>query len=533
MNRLNRRSFLQSSLLATAGFAVPSRLWAQVRGANEDIRLAVIGCGGRGGNHIDAFRKMPGVRLVALCECDSRVLDEKAKALDTLGVSVRKFTDLRKLLDDKEIDAVSTATPNHWHSLVTVWSCQAGKDVYVEKPVSHNIWEGRRSIEASRHYNRIVQAGTQSRSMACYPEAWAWLQEGHLGSIKIARGLCYKRRASIGKVDGPQPIPDSIDYDLWCGPALKLPLLRKNLHYDWHWVWNTGNGDMGNQGIHEMDKCRWALGKSTLPTRVFSIGGRLGYVDDGETANTQMAVFDYGDALLIFETRGLPANSQAKEMDKYRGQSVGQVIECEGGYTDGQVAYDSAGKEIRRFSKETGDHFANFIKAVRSRKREDQTADIVEGHLSSALCHLGNISYRLGQQADPEEIRAALRTDAPSQETLARLEQHLLANGVDLKKTRLSIGPSLTLDPKRETFVNGRAPLAAGGCCCCASSGADDATPRPASVWRKGAEALRAPTGGACCAEAAPPAQPSGLAARANELVSRPYRAPYIIPEKF
>jgi hypothetical protein len=529
MKQFTRRNFLKSSLLATAGLSLPARSWAQVAGANSDIRIAVVGFGGRGGNHIDAFSKMPGVRLVALCDCDTRILEGAAKSLGDKGVAVRKFTDVRKLLEDKDIDAISTATPNHWHSLITVWGCQAGKDVYVEKPVSHNVWEGRKCVEASRKYHRIVQAGTQSRSMACYPEAWAWLREGHLGRIQIARGLCYKRRASIGKVDGPQPIPENIDYELWCGPALKLPLMRKKLHYDWHWVWNTGNGDMGNQGIHEMDKCRWALGKMELPSRVFSIGGRLGYIDDGETANTQMVVFDYGNALLIFETRGLPAGkTDAKEMDKYRGESIGQMIECEGGYTNGHVAWDKDGKVVKKFNeKGEKDHFANFIKAVRSRKREDQTADILQGHLSSALCHLGNISHRVGAQADPEEVRAAVRKDTAASETLARMEAHLAANGVDISKTRLTAGPTLTLDPAAERFVDSGA-AAAGCCACCAGAARSTATGFP---WKKGAELLieREKPQRTAMAECCAPA--TGLAAKANELVSRPYRAPFIVPE--
>ncbi|MCX6902697.1 MAG: gfo/Idh/MocA family oxidoreductase [Verrucomicrobia bacterium] len=432
MNTLTRRSFLKSSLITTAALSVPARFWAAVPGANEDIRVAVVGFGGRGGSHISAFSNMKGA--------------------------------------------------NHWHSLITVWACQAGKDVYVEKPVSHNVFEGRKCVEASRKYNRIVQAGTQSRSSASFPEAWAWIKEGHIGKIKVARGLCYKPRQSIGKVDGPQPIPANIDYDLWCGPALKLPLMRKKLHYDWHWVWNTGCGDMGNQGIHEMDKCRWALGKMELPESFFSIGGRLGYVDDGETANTQMCVYNYGDVLLIFETRGLPRGKEFQEkgwsqnMDNYRDERIGQVIECEGGYTNGHVACDKKGKQIEKFGgKGDSDHFANFIKAVRSRKRADQNADILEGHLSSALCHLGNISHRVGQEADPDQLQAALKKDSAPQETLARMEEHLAANGVDIKKTKLTLGPTLKFDPKTERFI-----------------GND----------------------------------------RANELITRPYRPGFVVPEK-
>jgi predicted dehydrogenase len=457
MMRITRRNFLKTSLLTTAGLSLPARAWAAVPGANDTIRVAVVGFGGRGGSHISAFSEMKGARVVALCDADRKILDHAAKRLSDKGSPVATYTDIRELLESKDVDVVSTATPNHWHSLITVWSCQAGKDVYVEKPVSHNVWEGRKCVEAARKYNRIVQTGTQSRSDGRLHEAFAWLREGHLGKIQVARGLCYKPRGSIGQVAGPQPVPPDVDYDLWCGPALKLPLMRKKLHYDWHWVWNTGNGDIGNQGIHQMDIARWALGKMELAPKVFSIGGRLGYVDDGETPNTQMAVFDYGEALLIFEVRGLPEKTGAKNMDIYRGESIGHVIECEGGYIAGTAAYDRDGALIKKFSgggHKKSEHFENFIEAVRTRKKEDLTADILEGHLSSALCHLGNISYRLGQTAEPQALRDLLRNDHAAQETLARMEPHLAANGVDLKTSQLTIGPTLRFDPKAERFLD-------------------------------------------------------------------------------
>ncbi len=466
MKTLTRRSFLKTSFATTATLSLPARFWAAVPGANGDIRVAVVGFGGRGGDHIKEFGKMDGVRLVALCDADKHILDAGAKRFADKGKPVKTYTDIRKLLEDKDVDVISTATPNHWHSLIVVWSCQAGKDVYVEKPISHNVWEGRKAVEAARKYNRIVQAGTQSRSNGSLREALDWVRAGNLGKIKVARGLCYKRRVSIGKVDGPQPVPEYIDYDLWCGPALKLPLMRKNLHYDWHWVWNTGNGDVGNQGIHQMDIARWALGKNALSPKLLSVGGRFGYFDDGETPNTQFAIHDYGDALLIFEVRGLPSRpidpdekdangKKPKEsMDVHRGQSIGDIIECEGGYLSGTTVYDNAGKVMRKFSgSEREDHFGNFIKAVRSRKRSDQNADILEGHLSSALCHTSNISHRLGKQAEPEDIREALKTNQAAQETLGRFEEHLARNKVDLKLTKATLGAFLQMDPKAERFI--------------------------------------------------------------------------------
>lgn len=456
MPKLNRRKFLQQSLFTGAALHLPASSWSRVLGANDAIRVAVIGFNGQGRSHIRAFSAMEGVQLTALCDADSQVVEREAENLRKAGKTVECYTDLRKVLDDKNIDAISTATPNHWHALISVWACQAGKDVYVEKPVSHNVWEGRKIVEAARKYDRIVQTGTQSRSSPALREALGWVRDGNLGKIKVARGLCYKSRPSIGKVDGPQPVPTSVDYDLWCGPAPKGPLMRKRLHYDWHWVWPTGNGDLGNQGIHQMDVARWALGKTGVSPRVISVGGRLGYVDDGETPNTQFVVHDYGDVLLIFEVRGLPSGSASKEMDKYRGENVGHVIECEGGYLAGTTAYDAQGKEIRKFTAGGGraSHHQNFISAVRSRKKSDLTAEILEGHLSSALCHTGNISYRLGRRSRMEEIREALKADKAAMETLERFQQHLEANKVDLSIDQATLGAFLKMDPATEKFID-------------------------------------------------------------------------------
>lgn len=454
MKAITRRSFVRNSLLASAALSLPARMWAAVPGANDDIRFAVIGFNGQGGSHISSLKKTPGTRITALCDVDSKVLEGKAQQL---GIT-ETYTDIRKLLESKNIDAVSIATPNHWHALATIWAIQAGKDVYVEKPVSHNVSEGRRMVEFARKHEKIVQSGTQSRSsIEGIKAAVAWVRAGNLGKIKVSRGLCYKPRGSIGKVDGPQPIPANIDYDLWCGPAQKLPLMRKKLHYDWHWVWNTGNGDLGNQGIHEMDVARWFLGVTELSPRVLSVGGRLGYLDDGETPNTMIIYHDYPDAPLIFEVRGLPAKAGSKEMDKYKGAGIGIVIECEGGHVtvpsySGATAYDKEGKEIKKFSGGEN-HHANFAKAVRSRKKEDLNADILEGHLSSGLCHTGNISYRLGRTANPNEIRETIKADKGLAEAFGRMAEHLGANDVDLAKSQVTLGVPLKMDPKTERFA--------------------------------------------------------------------------------
>ena len=462
MKYFNRRGFLKTSAAATGLFYIAPTSWAQ-KSPGDTLGALCIGIGGRGQSHIEGMVKLKesGVRLNALCDVDSTILGKSVASQDKKGTKITGYTDIRKALENKDIDLVCIATPNHWHSLAAIWAIQAGKDVYVEKPVSHNVWEGRQLVNAARKYNKIVQTGTQSRSSrkGIY-EAVKFVQSGALGKIQIARGLCYKPRPSIGKTDAPLPVPDTIDYDLWCGPAPKDELRRKKLHYDWHWIWNYGNGDLGNQGIHQMDIARWFTGEMELSPRVWSAGGRLGYVDDGETANTQIVYHDYAKAPLIFEVRGLPSGKGLKDMDKFQGASVGVVIHCEGGHVSvpsysSATAYDKAGQEIKSWKGggNNDDHFANFLAAVRSRKSSDLYADILEGHLSSALCHTGNISYRLGHQAAPGEILEQIKGDRGASETFERMKAHLTANEVALNLNKLAIGPVLKMNPQTEKFI--------------------------------------------------------------------------------
>jgi predicted dehydrogenase len=434
------------------------------------VRFAVIGFNSRGGDHLKEIAKLDGARVTALCDADENVLGNGVAQFEKDGKKIESFKDMRKLLESKNIDAVSIATPNHWHSLAAIWAIQAGKDVYVEKPVCHNVWEGRQLVKFARAHNKIVQTGTQCRSSSGIREAVAWVQEGNLGKILFARGLCYKRRPSIGKVDGPQPIPAGIDYDLWCGPAPMEPLTRKRLHYDWHWVWPTGNGDLGNQGIHQMDIARWFLGENELSPRVFSLGGRLGYVDDGTTPNTQIVFHDYKKAPLIFEVRGLPASKTQKEMDTLETivpaikelrisklGGVGVIVHCENGYVivpdySSAIACDKEGKKLQAW-KGSESHHGNFQKAVKSRNYKDLNADILEGHVSSSLCHTGNISYRLGHKEHPEKVREAIKADRGATETFERMAAHLEANGVDINKDELTLGIPLKMDPQTEKFI--------------------------------------------------------------------------------
>lgn len=455
MRFLDRREFLMGSAGLAAASLLPASTEAAQQNnqgsANERLNVAVIGVRGRGMDHVAGFAGRNNCVVTHVCDCDTAVVGPAiTRAEKAQGVRPQFEQDLRRIMDNKEIHIVSIATPNHWHALAAIWAMQAGKDVYVEKPVSHNVSEGRRIVEAARRYNRMCQAGTQIRSATGIQQAIQFLRSGKLGKIQVARGLCYKRRPSIGRVDGEQPIPKTINYDLWCGPAPRNPLRRQRLHYDWHWIWDYGNGDLGNQGIHQMDVARWGLGKNELARSCISIGGRFGYVDDGETANTQVAVFDYGDAELIFEVRGLPTKD-------YRGAMVGNIFHCTDGYLvmpgyTNAVAYSNDGKELQRFNGGEN-HYTNFVNAVRSRRRETLNGEIFEGHLSSALCHLANISHRLGR---PTPFNGATKTfgdDRFATETFERTREHLRDNMIPLDKTSYMLGRRLTVDPKTETFV--------------------------------------------------------------------------------
>lgn len=475
MSRRNRRQFLEDSMLATAAAVASSATYPlfaednQSSSPNEKLGVAVIGVRGRGNSHIGAFAGRKDTEILYACDVDSDVGNGRAAEIAKRqgGRTPQVVADLRQVLEDKRVDIVSIATPNHLHALQAIWAIQAGKDVYVEKPVSHNVSEGRRVVEAARKYKRICQTGTQSRSNPGMIEAIEFVRSGKLGKVNVARGLCYKRRPSIGP-KGEYPVPSNINYDLWLGPAPMAPVTRQQFHYDWHWQWAYGNGDLGNQGIHQMDLCRWGLGVDTLSDAVISYGGRFGYEDAGESANTQVIMHKYGDQALVFEVRGLETRPYevrelAAKYDKESKASVGVIFECQDGYLvmgsyHSGVAFDKKGEKIQEFTGGSDDlHFANFLKAVRSRKLKELNADIEEGHLSSALCHLGNISYRLGEEvaADQVLIRAEEFKSADDvKATLERTVAHLADNKVDLAKTKVRMGTALTINPKTETFVD-------------------------------------------------------------------------------
>ena len=464
MSRQTRREFMEQSMLTAAAAAAagsPAFVAAQEKQSkspNERLRVAVIGVRGRGQSHLGAFSKRKDTEVVAVVDADEAIGQQRAQKVgNNSGRKPAFFKDMRKVMDDKSIDIVSIATPNHWHALAAIWGVQSGKDVYVEKPVSHNVSEGRRIVQAARKYGKIVQTGTQCRSMKGSIDAVDFVKAGKIGTVSVARGLCYKRRGSIG-ARGKYNAPSSVDYSLWLGPAQEKPLTRPRFHYDWHWQWDYGNGDLGNQGIHQMDLARWGLGVDHVGHGVVSYGGRLGYVDAGDTANTQVSIHDYGDKRLVFEVRGLPTK-------RLRGAGVGVIFHGSDGYVvlssyTGGAAFDSDGKMVKKFNG-GGDHFGNFLAAVRSRKHEDLNADIEQGHLSSALCHLGNVSYRLGETISAADMQKQLDGDDEALKTFERVTNHLQENNVDLAQAQLRGGAQLTLDGKKEIFTGDLAKIAA------------------------------------------------------------------------
>lgn len=476
-----RRQFLQDSMLAAAAATPMFSGLARAQGTspNDTLLCAVIGCKGRGGSHIDVYCDRKDVEIAYIVDVDESVGQKACESIEKrTGRRPKWVKDMRVVFDDKSVHFISTATPNHWHALCGVWAMQAGKDAYIEKPISHDIPEGTALVAAAKKYGRICQTGTQCRSNPALQNAVKFLADGGIGQVNFARGLCYKRRKSIGAL-GDYPIPQGLDFDLWSGPApyTSPKLTRPNLMYDWHWQRSYGNGDSGNQGPHQTDIARWGLGLNRHPNSVIAYGGRLGYqaerndpnyVDAGDTANTEVAIYDYGDKCIVFETRGLsvdnPADIHVTTMfDSTKGDKIGVIFYGTEGYLVQRqythcVAYDLKGQVIKEF-KGGGDHFGNFLDAVRSRKAETLNSDAFQGHLSASLAHLANISYYLGEnnKVSVSEARAVLEKVASRDqnvETLNRTVRHLADNGVDLSKYPMSMGPLLAFDPQKEVFTN-------------------------------------------------------------------------------
>ena len=400
---MNRRHFLMNSAAALGTTALSA-----VASPNDTVRIACVGLNGRGKSHMQAFTSLPNVDLVALCDVDDAVMAKASKFVtEKRGKAPVAYSDLRKMLEDKSIDAISIATPNHLHTLQMVWACEAGKDVYVEKPCSHDMFEAKQIVGAARKYNRIVQQGSQSRSNLALQEAVQKMRDGVIGDVYHARGLCYKWRNTIGRKPD-EAAPAGVDYDLWLGPAPKRAFSQNRFHYNWHWNWEYGNGDLGNQGIHEVDIARWGLGVK-YPTKVSAIGGHFMFDDDQDTPNTLAASFEFNEGgkkkMMTFDVRHWVTNQEADihEFDKsVKSNSIGNLFYGSNGYLaiDGYTKYWSyLGKEQEAgpARKDGGDHFANFITAVRSRNRGELNAEIEEGAVSTTLVHLANISYKVGR----------------------------------------------------------------------------------------------------------------------------------------
>ncbi len=483
MKSISRRNFLQGSAAAGLAFGMPGiSIGAGPRtiGPNDTVNIGVIGLGsttaiggvgGRGHQLIGRLRDIPGARIAALCDADQSHLDRELADAAKNKEKPKAYRDPREVFDDKEIDAVIVALPNHWHALATVWGCQAGKDVYCEKPFSHDLWEGRQMVAAARKYDRMVQVGTQSRSSRFLKRAFDRIRAGELGPVKFAHTLIYRQRDPIGLVDRPVPPPSTLNYDLWCGPIANKPPMRKQTHYEWHWFWETGNGEMGNNGIHVLDMCRFALGYERTPPKAMSIGGRFKFHDSGETANTHIAMFDFEPAPIICEIRNVGDAKKPATVGKYRGQNKGILIDCEGGYFAGDgtggAFYDRDGKKMGTDLGKPDTpkdleiwHLTAFLNGVRSRKAADLAAEAIQGHRSTSCCHLANISHRLGKPATPEAIRASVSGNGEMADAFNRLAGHLADNGVKLDETPATLGPWVTLDPDSGQFVGDHADAA-------------------------------------------------------------------------
>ena len=474
----NRRDFLKRAVAgsAFATFALSgTKASGQVLGANDRVRIAVAGINGKGRGHLKAFARMKGVEVACLVDPDSRLFASRSKIVKGVGGNTPVCVqDVRRALDDKHLDAISIVTTNHWHALMGIWACQAGKDVYVEKPCSHNIFEGRKLVEAARKHNRIVQHGTQRRSNPKWIQLTNDVRNGKYGKLLVSYGYASRSRNSIG-FKKPQKPPCELDFDLWLGPAPVQPFHSNLVHYNWHWAWDFGNGEIGNMGSHQLDVCRWAMPVGATPKSVVSLGGRFGYKDQGQTPNTQLTLIDFGEVKLILETRGLVKRNQWKITNEF--------------YTDEGVVRDgkffakgkSNGVPIANAPRpgvpeQGARHLQNFIDCVRSRKREDLRAEILEGHQSTLLAHLGNISYRLGKDVPFDRVTKALDGNQTFGESFEDMKRHLADTGrLELANATCRLGHTLAYDAQAERFV-----------------GAPDA----------------------------------------NQLLSRPYRAPFVVPEQ-
>lgn len=439
---MKRRKFIKTT--AASGLAVtaaPTILTgSRWKGANDRVNVAVIGIRGMGQNHISSYQKLDNVEVAAVCDVDENLFSERVKKhfTDKNLKEPKIYTDLRKLYEDKDVDAVSIVTPNHWHALAAIWAIQAGKHVSVEKPCCHNIYEGQKLVEAAKKYDVIVQDGAEQRSNPCAISMADYLHSGKLGEVYMGKGLCYKWRDTIGTTPN-EPAPEGVHYDMWLGPAPKRPFSKNRFHYNWHWNWDYGNGDMGNQGVHEMDIARWGLGVK-LPTKISAVGGHFVFDDDQETPNDLISVYEFpnpdgGDdkkKILQFEVRHWITNrelaSKAQETNNdymvSASNEIGNLFYGSKGFMNKTV--DSwqvfEGKERKPGASGSGldNHYQNYINAIRENDQSLAKADIEEGFYSCALIHLGNISYRLGRSLDFDPKTMKFKNDDEANQMLTR-----------------------------------------------------------------------------------------------------------------
>jgi len=450
----DRRTLLRAAAVAGLAFTGVRR--------EEPVGLAVVGLNGRGQELLERLLADSGARIVALCDVDEVVLARAARLARAAGARPALFGDFRHVLARADVEAVVLATPDHWHALQTVLACQAGKDVFVEAPASHSFLEGERMLVAAREHARLVQVGFQRRADPALREALVYLRRGELGAVRVVRGVCFRARPSLGRVQGNQPIPDTLDYDLWCGPAPLEPLRRRALHGDWRWNWHTGNGALGAEGAHVLDLARAALGSELLPLSVTSVGGRWLVDDDGQTPNTQVAYFESESAPILLELRGLPRDARMRAgdweagMDAYDGLALGVVVECEGGrlrlpLAGACVALARDGRELARFEGQ-GDLLGEWLGALRARRVEALSAELEPALRSSALVHLAVASHRVGSALGSDELQRELASSERLTEAFGRLRLHLAGHGVDIASERFELGPCLVPDRGANCF---------------------------------------------------------------------------------
>ena len=411
---MERRTFVLSS----AGTMLAGRMLSG-QSPNDTVRVAVLGVNGRGVDHIGGFCNLKNVDVAVLCDPDQNVSRKRAAEFEKkYGRPVRTETDLRRVFDDKNIDAVSIATPNHWHALATIWACQAGKDVYVEKPGSHNIFEGRKMIEAAARHNRIVQHGVQLRSSVAVQEGVRKLREGVIGKVYMGRAVIYRWRPSIGHL-ADEPVPEGLDYDIWLGPAQKRPFSHRYVHYNWHWQWDFGNGEIGNQGVHELDMCLWGLGVK-FPRQISALGGKFLWDDDKQTPEILSTSYLYPD-----ENKFMEVEVRHWFTNQEDSVNVGNIFYGSEGFMlikgyDAYETYLGTKRERGPARKEGGDHYANFINAVRTRNKGELNAPVETAHYAAGIAHLGNISYRVKRRLEFDPAAEKFVNDAEADKLLTR-----------------------------------------------------------------------------------------------------------------